>query len=170
MKMAEALRRSLRDLAEEKSADKWIPVISGLLFIIAIVVSVLDLAARHWTYNLYVGIAGVAMLTASLTLYAAIRKVLGEYFSEVTKIVPDHRLITNGPYRLTRHPMYLSEIIFSFSIPMIFDSLYGLLLPLICIPLLLYRIRFEERALVSRFGQEYLEYSRRTKKLIPYIY
>jgi protein-S-isoprenylcysteine O-methyltransferase Ste14 len=110
------------------------------------------------------------MLTAGLILYAACLKVLGEYFSEVTKIVPDHKLITNGPYGLIRHPIYLSEIIFSFSIPMILDSLYGLLLPLISIPLLLYRIRFEERALVSRFGKEYLEYSCRTKKLIPYIY
>ena len=168
--MVEELRRTLKEVAEEKSADKWIPVIGGLLFPITIVVSLLDLPARNWTYNLPVGITGVAMLTAGLTLYAASRKFLGRFYSEAVKIVPDHRLITDGPYRMIQHPMYLSEIVFGLSIPMIFDSLLGLFIMLVPIPLILLRIRFEEGVLVSRFGQEYLEYSRRTKKLIPYIY
>jgi hypothetical protein len=41
---------------------------------------------------------------------------------------------------------------------------------LVPIPMLFYRIRFEEKILVSRFGQEYHEYARKTKKLIPYVY
>jgi protein-S-isoprenylcysteine O-methyltransferase Ste14 len=53
---------------------------------------------------------------------------------------------------------------------MIFESLYGFVVMLFIIPLLLNRIRIEEKVMVSRFGQEYLEYALRTKKLIPYVY
>jgi len=53
---------------------------------------------------------------------------------------------------------------------MILGSLYGFILMLVPIPMLLYRIRIEEKALVSRFGQEYLDYASKTKKLIPYVY
>jgi hypothetical protein len=38
------------------------------------------------------------------------------------------------------------------------------------VPVPLYRIKMEEKVLVSRFGREYTEYARRTKKLIPYLY
>jgi len=84
--------------------------------------------------------------------------------------MPEHKLITSGPYHLIRHPIYLGGILFGLSIPMISDSLYGFVIMLIPIPIVLHRIRIEEKVLVSRFGQEYLEYARKTKKLIPYIY
>jgi protein-S-isoprenylcysteine O-methyltransferase Ste14 len=76
----------------------------------------------------------------------------------------------SGPYRFVRHPFYLGEILFYLSIPMIFGSLYGFIAMLVLIPMLLYRIRIEEKILVSKFGREYLEYAHRAKKLIPYIY
>jgi protein-S-isoprenylcysteine O-methyltransferase Ste14 len=38
------------------------------------------------------------------------------------------------------------------------------------IPAMLYRIRVEERALTERFGDEYTEYCKKTKRLIPFIY
>jgi protein-S-isoprenylcysteine O-methyltransferase Ste14 len=47
---------------------------------------------------------------------------------------------------------------------------HGLVIMLFMIPVLLYRIRIGEKVLVSRFGQEYLEYAHRTKKLIQYVY
>jgi protein-S-isoprenylcysteine O-methyltransferase Ste14 len=53
---------------------------------------------------------------------------------------------------------------------MIANSLFGFVIMLAIIPILFNRIRVEERVLVSSFGEEYLEYAHRTKKLIPYIY
>jgi protein-S-isoprenylcysteine O-methyltransferase Ste14 len=53
---------------------------------------------------------------------------------------------------------------------MIANSLYGFVIMLITIPILFHRIKIEEEILVSRFGQEYLEYTQKTKKLIPYLY
>ena len=171
-KLADSLRRTLREIADEKSADRWVPILSGIIWLADIVVCVLDIVIlQHGRYSLtYVGIAGVALFLAGLGLYEVARRTLGKLFSEVVRILPEHKLITSGPYSLIRHPIYLGEILFAFSIPMIANSLYSFVIMLVTIPILLNRIRIEEKILVSRFGQEYLEYTHKTKKLIPYIY
>ena len=169
--MADAFRRTLSEIAE-KSVDRWLPVLSGILWLAAIAISVIDLVIlQHGRYNLTAfGIAVVAFLLGGLGLYVIARRALGELFSEAVRIIPEHKLVTGGPYRLIRHPIYLGEIFFGLSIPMILGSLYGFTIMLVPIPMLLYRIRIEEKVLVSRFGQEYLDYASKTKKLIPYIY
>ena len=168
----DSLRRSLKEIAEEKSADRWLPVLSGILWLAAIAISVIDLVIlQHSRYNLTAfGIAGTVFLLGGLGLYVIARRALGELFSEAVRITPEHKLITTGPYRLIRHPIYLGEIFFGLSLPMILGSLYGFILMLMPIPMLVYRIRIEEETLVSKFGQEYLDYASKTKKLIPYIY
>jgi len=171
-KLADSLRRTIREVAEEKSTDRWFPILSGIIWLADIVVCVLDIVIlQHGRYNLtYVGIAGVALFIAGLGLYEIARRTLGKFFTGAVRILPEHKLIISGPYSLIRHPIYLGEILFEFSIPMIANSLYGFIIMLVIIPILLNRIRIEEKILVSKFGQEYLEYSHKTKKLIPYIY
>ena len=53
---------------------------------------------------------------------------------------------------------------------MIFGSVYGVIVMLVLVPMLIHRIGVEERALVSKLGKDYIEYTQRTKKLIPCIY
>ena len=53
---------------------------------------------------------------------------------------------------------------------MIPSSLYGTLLMAVATIILLFRIETEEKMLIEEFGEEYREYQRNTKKLIPYIY
>jgi protein-S-isoprenylcysteine O-methyltransferase Ste14 len=54
--------------------------------------------------------------------------------------------------------------------PITAASLPGLLIMAALIPVLLNRIRLEERLLTAQFGDAYLIYSETTRKLIPYIY
>ena len=163
-----------RKLADKpKSADRWLlPVLGRLVVVAGLTLSALDIAIlRHGRLiPTTFGILGYALLLAGLGLYAVARLTLGRFYSETVRIMPEHKLITNGPYRIIRHPMYLGVILFSLSIPIILGSLYGFVTILALIPMLLYRVRIEEKALVSKFGQEYLEYAHKTKKLIPYIY
>jgi len=44
------------------------------------------------------------------------------------------------------------------------------MITLVCFIAYIYRIQSEEAMLVARFGKEYEEYVRRTKRLIPYLY
>ena len=54
--------------------------------------------------------------------------------------------------------------------PVYASSLFGLLTMLVLIPILLNRIRMEERLLTEEFGDAYRTYKETTSKLIPFIY
>ncbi len=95
---------------------------------------------------------------------------LRKNFSPALRIRDDHQLVTNGIYKYIRHPAYSGNFLFWFGTPLLFSSFYGFLVMLLLIPCYLYRIKIEEKMLVGKFGEEYLEYMRHTKKLLPYIY
>lgn len=153
--------------AEGKPADRWFQVGGRLLIIAVLVISALDKEA--FVISDLWGL-GAVLLVAGLTLNLVARLYLGRFYSEAVRIRPDHRLITTGPHHFIRHPIYLSVILFTLSAPVILGSLYGFLVALSLTPMLLHRIRIEEKFLFSKFGEEYVEYAHKTKRLIPYIY
>ena len=86
------------------------------------------------------------------------------------QIVEDQMLVTDGYYKHIRHPIYLGEIGRALGWAITVSSLYGLVFMIVGLAFLLIRIEIEEKMLVKAFGDEYKEYQRNTKKLIPYIY
>jgi protein-S-isoprenylcysteine O-methyltransferase Ste14 len=82
----------------------------------------------------------------------------------------DHQLITHGIYRFTRNPMYLGLIMGVTGLPVYAASLYGFFASLVLIPIILNRIRLEEKLLTEEFQDAYQSYKETTKKLIPFIY
>ena len=96
--------------------------------------------------------------------------VLGRRFSGLVAIQPGHELVTDGIYRVIRHPSYLGMIILMLGWALAFRSGLGVLLAALTVPPLLARIRSEETLLRLQFGDEYDAYRRRTSRLIPGIY
>jgi protein-S-isoprenylcysteine O-methyltransferase Ste14 len=91
---------------------------------------------------------------------------LGRSFS----ILPEgRRLVTSGPYRIIRHPLYLAEAVATLGAVINFLSPFALVLVAVQLILQLARIHYEERVLKETFP-EYDEYARRTARLIPGIY
>jgi protein-S-isoprenylcysteine O-methyltransferase Ste14 len=95
---------------------------------------------------------------------------LGQRFSGLVAIQPGHTLVTNGVYRVLRHPSYLGLLINSLGWSLAFRSGVGVLLTVLLIPPLLVRIEAEEKLLRSQFGDDYNTYRSRTWRLIPGIY
>jgi len=78
----------------------------------------------------------------------------------------NQKLVTWGPYRYVRHPSYLGYFLMFFGLFFIWSNLFTLF-PLVAIPGY-FRVTFEEeRLLVQRFGDEYVEYQRKTGQFIP---
>jgi protein-S-isoprenylcysteine O-methyltransferase Ste14 len=165
-----------RDMKEAVEKGRFFDVIiliaGGILFFSGILVSVVDLVViQRMVYRLdLITLVGFILLPAGLGLRAQARRILGRYFSPVVKILPEHRLIRHGIYKHIRHPGYLGELLAYFSIPLLFHSLYGFLVMFPILPLILHRIRIEEQALLEKFGDEYRDYVKNSKKLIPKLY
>jgi len=81
----------------------------------------------------------------------------------------NHELVTWGPYRYVRHPSYLAYFLMFFGLFLMLLNLLALL-PLIAIPGYIKIVEYEEKLLIKRFGEKYIEYKRKTGKFIPKIF
>ncbi len=160
-------------MPDDMRRDRWLlPVLGRTIVVAGLAGSVVDvyllgdrvLALRE------TAVLGYVLLVVGIGLDIIGRLTLGKSYSETVRIRPDHKLITHGIYRFIRHPIYLGVVLFAFAAPLIIGSLVGLIIMTALVPLLINRIRLEERAMAVEFGQEYAEYARKTKKLVPYVY
>jgi len=77
------------------------------------------------------------------------------------------RLLTDGAYRVVRHPRYLSAGIGVVANALIINNVGMYLLVLLLFPAGFAMLMFEERDLVNRFGEQYRQYQREVPQIIP---
>lgn len=96
-------------------------------------------------------------------------KSLGESYSQEIVIFKDHKLSEKGPYKLIRHPQYLSQILADLGGG--FATLSYILIPLaiIQIPIMILRSSFEEKLLLKHFKKEFEQYKKSRGFMIPFI-
>jgi protein-S-isoprenylcysteine O-methyltransferase Ste14 len=110
---------------------------------------------------------GAAGAAAGLPLVFWAQRALGGNVTKTVLTKREHSLVTGGPYRWVRHPLYAVGALVLVSLGLLSSN--GLLLALLAVaalPLVL-RTSLEERALVQRFGEAYRDYSRRTGRFLP---
>ena len=79
--------------------------------------------------------------------------------------LPAARLVTNGPYRITRNPMYVSLVALYLAVSLLLNSWWPVLfLPLVIFVMGLAVIRREERYLAGAFPEEYAAYRRNVRR------
>ncbi len=96
---------------------------------------------------------------------------LGKEFNVSLSIIKNHKLKKDGIYRLIRHPSYTGLLIYYIGLATIMQNIYSLFI-LIAFPIfaVINRIKKEEKLLNDYFEDDYTNYCKNTKKLIPYIY
>ena len=115
-------------------------------------------------------IAGLTLFVVGLTIALVAVFTLRMFYASTLVIRQEHKLITHGIYRFTRHPIYFGVLIAIMGVPVYAPSLYGFLILSLLVPIFLNRIRMEEELLFEEFGDAYLAYRKTTSKLIPFIY
>lgn len=97
-----------------------------------------------------------------------VMRSLGRNVSETVLTKDEQELVTFGPYRWIRHPLYATGLLLFASIGLMAANWFMLLFTLIAAMMIRFVvIPVEERELVARFGDGYRDYSRRTGRLLP---
>jgi protein-S-isoprenylcysteine O-methyltransferase Ste14 len=92
------------------------------------------------------------------------------HLNRSASIMPEaRRLVTSGPYRLVRHPVYLFEEIGIIGLALPYFSIWAVLWLVLHMACQIQRMNNEERVLRGAFP-EYDDFARRTKRLIPGLY
>lgn len=79
------------------------------------------------------------------------------------------KLITSGPYKYVRHPMYLSVLLICISLVLDSFTPWKLMTLIMLIVVTIKKIEYEERLLATHF-EKYADYKRKTPGLIPLIH
>jgi protein-S-isoprenylcysteine O-methyltransferase Ste14 len=113
----------------------------------------------------------IVLLGAALTLLGYIIVILtfmkNRFASRVIVVEEGQKVITTGPYKLVRHPMYFGTILLYTFSPLALGSYWAVIPALFMIPVLVYRIINEEEVL-KRDLPGYIEYTEKTRyRLIP---
>src|SRR2546422_860509 len=105
--------------------------------------------------------AGVVLAVASFWIRRQAIASLGRFWSLHVEIRDNHQFVRSGPFRWVRHPAYFSMILELLAIGLVANAWLTLLVIFILFPpVLAYRVRLEESALVEKFGDTYRDYQR----------
>jgi protein-S-isoprenylcysteine O-methyltransferase Ste14 len=146
-----------------------VPIAPPLLFVLPIVASlVLEwLVPTSFVHGAFRWILGAIFLLAGLALNIGGFVTQKRAGTDPIPFHPSTRIVTRGPYRFSRNPMYIGFAFGTLGIAVLVDSAWMLLavpIALVLIDRLI--ITREERYLEGKFGEEYLSYKRRVRRWI----
>ena len=132
----------------------------------------LDAVRFHWApmpfWTLYPGVVFL-LVSATWITWVLVRNPHAESSVRIQK-ERDHTVVSSGPYRFVRHPMYVGLILLHVSIALVLGSMWTLALAALITILFLWRTALEDRTL-RRELSGYEEYTRVTRyRMVPGIW
>ena len=113
---------------------------------------------------------GVIILAAGITLLGSAHYHLGKSFNSLVVSKEDHQLVTSGPYRWVRHPIYTAYIMNYIAGGLLASNLVLTFVPVIFFGLMIInRIPREEAVMRKEFGQDYIDLENSTGRLLPLL-
>ena len=156
-----------------KSGDKWSIWILLISIAIGYWLSISALFSKIGTIKYPVTFFIIGILTIISGLFIRITSILTlqQQFTYTVKKIDDHQLVEKGLYKKIRHPGYLGQLILFLGVSIAMSN--WLSVPCMIVPVFfgfLYRITVEEKFLIQQLGQTYVDYQKRTNRLIPIIF
>ena len=154
---------------EERTTQKGVVALSGLLFIVSFIVAGLNYR-YHWHTlpTILPYIASIIFLIG----YAMYAEVMREnaWLSRTIEVQENQSVVSTGLYGIVRHPMYTATILMYLAMPLVLDSLVAFGIMLLYIPIIIRRINDEEQLLNAEL-KGYTEYCTQVRwRLMPFIY
>lgn len=114
-------------------------------------------------------LALIQLIGFAISLWSVFVMRIGN-FNVQPEVKQNAVFVEKGPYRLIRNPMYTGLIIFFGTTTLYFKNPLDFVFFIILVIALILKIQMEEKFLEERFGDQYLAYKKRTKRLIPFLF
>jgi protein-S-isoprenylcysteine O-methyltransferase Ste14 len=145
--------------------------ILGMIGFVAMVAYVINSKWMTWaalSLPLWLRWSGIGIALAGFALLQWAQNTLGKNWSDTPRMIKEQKLVTTGPYRWIRHPIYTAFIlILGATLFISANWLIGFAWIGMTILEILSRIRFEESLMLEYFGSEYGEYKKTTGAFTP---
>jgi protein-S-isoprenylcysteine O-methyltransferase Ste14 len=113
----------------------------------------------------------MALAIGSVWFVSAAMRTLGKQWSLAARLLEGHKLITEGPYRLVRNPIYTGMFGMLLATGLAVSHWVGLLIASVVYGVgTVIRVRSEEKLLRGAFGAEFDSYERRVPTVIPFLF
>ncbi len=145
----------------------------GILFFYMVAVVVIYAFNPLWLEQLAVNLPlwsrwlGTGIAAISLALLVWVHLALGRQWSANLELREEHLLITKGPYKSVRHPMYSAFIGLAGGLALVSASWPIIFLAIMTLLVLCTRVSREESMMIESFGDEYRAYMKYTGRLLP---
>jgi protein-S-isoprenylcysteine O-methyltransferase Ste14 len=117
------------------------------------------------------GWLGAALFVAALWLFHRTHRTLGRNWSDSLEVRERHTLVTAGPYRLVRHPMYSAFFLWALAQALLLPNWVAGPAGLVGFGMLFFfRVGREEQLMLETFGDQYRTFMKRTARIVPWIY
>ena len=154
---------------EQEKAQKMVVAMSGLLFVVAFILSGFNYRFGWHQLPSWVVWVSSSVFLLSYLMYAEVLRE-NAYLSRRIEVQENQRIIDDGLYRIVRHPMYMATLFLFLSMPLILGSLISFFVLLLYVPLLVIRIKNEEKFLEKNLDG-YLLYKQKVKyRLLPFVW
>jgi protein-S-isoprenylcysteine O-methyltransferase Ste14 len=164
---------STQETKRDKSSDRLSIVVILLMSSLSVVASVSEWAYRNDArqFSLALTLLGAVLLVCGIAVRVWAIQTLGKHFTATVTLTNDHQLVRTGPYRWVRHPSYLGAFMAIVGAPVFLNAGWATLIAVVSMTIAYYlRIGVEEQMLSSYFGEQYLDYKKHTKRIIPFIW
>ena len=154
--------------SKESVSGGWRPRLAGVSVAGVFVISFVLRRGSLVVHSVVLGATGAVVFAAGIALAVWARLHLGSNWGMPMTQRAEPELVTSGPYRFVRHPIYTGLLIAMLGTALV-DNLLGLIVVAVMIPYFYYCGTVEERNLTVTFPQAYPEYRSRTKMIIPFV-
>ena len=154
---------------ESETEQKFVGVLSTIMFVSGFVVSALDFRYGWSNLSRWLVFVAVAVFLVAYGIYAEVMRE-NVYLSRVIEVQESQKVIDTGLYGIVRHPMYFATLFLFLAIPLILGSVYAFVIFLIYPIILFVRIKNEESVLEKELPG-YIAYTKKVKyRLIPFVW
>ena len=157
-----------------RQTNPWWRIGIPLLFALAAVfflrqTHISDISDNFISHSAARDAIGIVFCVAGIAFAIWARRHLGRNWSSTPSVQEGHELVTSGPYRYVRHPIYTGILIAVLGSALVSGLVWMLYFVAIC-AMFIWRVGVEEKFMTETFPDQYPEYQKRTKALIPFVW